>query len=263
MTEHEQYLFDLQGYLVVPNALPQEQVGALNAVLDRKIEAEVAPDAHTHRFFPLLEWGGPYLDLIDNPRILPYLEAILGVEIRLDHEYLDIIRSGKGPIGTTLHGGATPYDPLYSYHYENGRMRNGLVVAAYNLMDVNPGEGGFGCVPGSHKSNRPFPEEWRELADDRGIVTRVTGPAGTCILFTEALTHGTLPWTANHERRTVFYKYSPASMSWSSRYYCSDDYPGLSERQKALLEAPNARYGGREKHASIVRNEGGSHRLGY
>ncbi|HZP81290.1 MAG TPA: hypothetical protein VFB21_06615 [Chthonomonadaceae bacterium] len=42
-------------------------------------------------------------------------------------------------------------------------MRNGLTVVAYNLKDVNPGDGGFGCVPGSHKSNLPFPSEWREL----------------------------------------------------------------------------------------------------
>src|SRR5205823_7751477 len=124
LTEQEKYLFDLQGYLVVPNALDAGEVAALNAIMDDRLARDVSPDAHTHRFGRLLEWGQPYLDLIDHPRIVPYLEELLGPQFRLDHDYADVIRSGKGPIGTTLHGGATPYDALYSYHYENGRMRN-------------------------------------------------------------------------------------------------------------------------------------------
>jgi len=31
----------------------------------------------------------------------------------------------------------------------DGRMANGLTVVAYNLKDVNPGDGGFACVPGT------------------------------------------------------------------------------------------------------------------
>lgn len=248
MTEQERYLFDLQGYLVVPNALQAEQIAALNAVMDEHIQAEVAPDARTHRFVRLLHWGRPYLDLIDHAPIYPYLEALLGEGLRLDHEYADIIRAGKGPIGTTLHGGATPYNALYSYHYDNGRMRCGLIAVAYNLKDVNPGDGGFGAVPGSHKANLPFPDEWRELETQHPCVQPVVGPAGTAILFTEALTHGTLPWRGRDERRTLFYKYSPHSMSWVATYYNADDYEGLTERQRALLEPPNARYPGREKY---------------
>lgn len=30
--------------------------------------------------------------------------------------------------------------------------------------------------------------------------------------------------------------------SWSARYYDADKYVGLTERQRAILEAPNARY---------------------
>jgi ectoine hydroxylase-related dioxygenase (phytanoyl-CoA dioxygenase family) len=251
MTEHERYLFDLNGYLVVPNALSAEQVATLNAIMDARLEAEAAPNANTHRFIGLLGWGQPYLDLIDNPRILPYLEALLGPNFRLDHDYADVIRTGKGPIGTTLHGGATPYDPLYYYHYENGRIRNGLSVVAYNLKDVNPGDGGFAAVPGSHKSNIPFPGDWIELDRPHSCVQPVVGPAGTAILFTEALTHGTLPWYSKEQRRTLFYKYSPNSISWAATYYDADDYPSLTERQRAILEAPNARYPGRHRPKTL------------
>lgn len=250
MTEQERYLFDLQGFLVVPNALDSEQIAALNALMDERLAEEAGTDARTHRFGQVLAWGKPCLDLIDNPRIVPYLSDLLGEQFRLDHDYADVIRSGKGPIGTTLHGGATPFDPTAYYRYDNGKLRNGLTVVAYNLKDVHPGDGGFAAVPGSHKANIAFPNEWRELESLQTCVVPVTGPAGTAILFTEALTHGTLPWTGTDERRTLFYKYSPHPLSWAARYYDPDRYDGLTDRQRAILEAPNARYGGRERRAS-------------
>ena len=170
-----------------------------------------------------------------------------GHGFRLDHDYADLIRHGKGPIGTKLHGGAVPFDPGQSYTFIEGRPRSGLMVVAYNLRDVNPGDGGFGCVPGSHKSNLPFPESWKELEVDEelDLVRAVTGPAGTAIIFTEAMTHGTLPWRGAGERRTLFFKYDPGPYAYSAVYYDRDRWPDLTERQRAILESPNARYQGR------------------
>jgi hypothetical protein len=74
----------------------------------------------------------------------------------------------------------------------------------------------------------------------------VTGPAGTAIIFTEALTHGAMPWNGAGERRTLFFKYSPFPLSWAAGYYNPDDYPDLTEAQRLILEAPNARYKGRK-----------------
>lgn len=242
MNDHERYLFDLQGFLAVPDALSTDEVAALNALLEEKVAGLHEPDMRTHRFGRLLTWGEPYRNLVDNPRIVPYLEELLGAKFRLDHDYADIIRGGLGPIGATLHGGATPFDPSQYYHYRDGHMYNGLTVVAYNLKDVNAGDGGFACVPGSHKSNFRFPDDWRNLETLHPCVLPVTGPAGTAIIFTEALTHGTLPWRGQDERRTVFYKYSPHPLSWSARYYNADDYDGLTDRQRHILEPPNARY---------------------
>jgi len=246
MTPQERYLFDLQGYLVVPDALSAEQVTQLNRIMDGRVAEAVDPNATRHRWMSMLNWGDAYRDLIDNPRILPYLEEIIGQQIRLDHDYSDLIRNGHGPIGCTLHGGGAPFDPCMFSTQRDNRMFNGLTVVAYNLKDVNPGDGGFGCVPGSHKSNYPIPQEWLELSNPHNVVKRVTAPAGSAVIFTEALTHGTLPWMGKNERRTLFYKYSPACISWSANYYEEKNYPGLTDRQKALLEAPNARYGHRK-----------------
>lgn len=249
MNAHEKYLFDLQGFITIPNALSSEQLEALNAIWDQKIAQDMDAGSNTQRWVGLLDWGQPFLDLIDNSAISPYLTELLGENFRLDHDYADLIRSGKGPIGTRLHGGGFPYDPGQYYHFKGERMYNGLTVVAYNLRDVHPGDGGFGCVPGSHKSNFPFPDEWRELETLHPFMRAVTGSAGTAIIFTEALTHGTLPWTGAGERRTLFFKYNPFPISWSARYYDADQYATLTERQIAILEAPNARYNGRKVHA--------------
>ncbi len=241
MNAQEKYLFDLQGFLTVPNALDGAQLAELNRLFDEHVAQEMSAESNTQRWGGLLAWGAPCRDLLDNPRITPYLAELLGEQFRLDHDYADLIRSGKGPIGTRLHGGGTPFDPGQFYRYDNGRLHNGLTVVAYNLRDVHPGDGGFGCVPGSHKANFPFPDEWKELEQMQPFMRAVTGPAGTAIIFSEALTHGTLPWRGADERRTLFFKYSPHPLSWSARYYDADHYEGLSERQVAILEAPNAR----------------------
>ena len=246
MNTNETYLFDLQGYITVPNALSAEQLVTLNALWDERIANDIPSDKPNHRWGNLFDWGKPLLHLIDQPTITPYLQTILGKNFRLDHDYADLIRSGKSPIGSMLHGGGAPFDPGQYYHWKDGRMYNGLTVVAYNLRDVHPGDGGFGCVPGSHKANLPFPSEWRDLAEFRHFMRAVTGPAGTAIIFTEALTHGAMPWSGAGERRTLFFKYSPFPLSWAAGYYNPDDYPDLSEEQRLILEAPNARYKGRK-----------------
>jgi ectoine hydroxylase-related dioxygenase (phytanoyl-CoA dioxygenase family) len=246
MDATERYLFDLNGYLVVRDALPAEAVTAINRLMDERIARDVPSGATTYRFADVLDWGPEVRALIDHDRIAPYLEEILGTGYRLDHDYADLIRHGKGPIGTKLHGGAVPFDPGQSYTFVEGRPRSGLVVVAYNLCDVNPGDGGFGCVPGSHKANLPFPDEWRELEQDLdGLVRPVTGPAGTAILFTEAMTHGTLPWRGAGERRTLFLKYDPGPIAYGAAFYDRDRWSDLTPRQRAILESPNARYRGR------------------
>jgi ectoine hydroxylase-related dioxygenase (phytanoyl-CoA dioxygenase family) len=242
MTHDEKYFFDLYGYLVVPNALSLEQVAELNAILDTQLAQHPEPNSHTFRFGKLLSWGAPYRRLIANPRITDYLDTLLGNPYRLDHDYLDVIRAGLGPIGATLHGGGATDDRTAWYRYHDGRQRNGLFVVAYNLKDVHDGNGGFGCIPASHKANLALPPGWENLEKPVPAVRAVTGPAGSAILFTEALTHGTLPWRGSDERRTIFMKYSPHPLAWAVPRYDHTQHDDLTEEERRLLEGPNARY---------------------
>lgn len=258
MNDNERYFFDLNGYLTLANALSARQIGMLNTLIDQRIEALPDPQATNIGFGDVLNWRGPLLDLIDNPPVLPYLDALFGPMpwapaergpyFRLDHTYITVIRPGAKDAGAfTLHGGNTPYDPGQFYHFRDARMFNGLVVVAYNLTDVNDGDGGLGVVPGSHKSNLRLPKEWQDLRKGSPVAKSVTGPAGTAVFFTEALAHGTLPWNGKHERRTVFFKYHAYCSAFSDRYLdeVTRDWTQLSERQRRILEAPNSRHGQR------------------
>jgi ectoine hydroxylase-related dioxygenase (phytanoyl-CoA dioxygenase family) len=245
MDDRERYLFDLQGFLAVEEALGADEVAELDALFEERVRAEVPADATTYRFGYPTDWSPAVRRLVDHPRIRPYLEAILGADYRLDHDYADLIRTGRGPIGCFLHGGGTPFSPIEYYAFRDGQPRSGLAVAAINLRDVGPEDGGFAAVPGSHKANLPLPDEWKDLERMQPFVRRVTGPAGTVVVFTEALSHGTLPWTGAGERRTIFLKFSPYPLSWHAKYYDATRYPELTERQKLIFEAPNARYGRR------------------
>jgi len=241
MTEQEKYLFDLQGYIAVPNAISPEHLAELNAGLEAHwAEGDAAPNQKYFHFRGLLRWGKAFWDMLDNPRITPYLDELLGPGYRLDHEYIVAIRKDGG--GPGLHGVAGgPYDQGQYYHWHNGRMYNGLLVVSYNLRDVPEGKGGFACIPGSHKANYPLPKGWGDLNPAQPIVKAVTGPAGQCVIFTEALWHGTMPWTADHERRTLFYKYCPSVLGWYNDQWDADELPGLSEKQRQILLPPNAR----------------------
>lgn len=244
MDAQELYLFDLMGYLVIEAVLTQPEVKRLNEIFSHYQQIEANPQALKWRLGcreiggsgkDLLEWGQPYLNLLDHPRLMPYLQVLIGDRFRIDHTYAELMKPGAP--GLQLHGGGSPYDPAQYYLFQNGRMYNGLVAAVWALEDVPPGAGGFCCIPGSHKSQVPCPLSVRRLETPLSVITPVPVKAGSVILFTEALTHGTFPWSAAWERRSLYYKYSPGHLSWASRYY-PDQQQLDPDHRRQLLEPP-------------------------
>jgi ectoine hydroxylase-related dioxygenase (phytanoyl-CoA dioxygenase family) len=253
MNEIERYLFDANGYVVVPDALTPAQVTAINLQIDEHVAAHDDPGEGCIDFRRVLDWRGPMIGLIDNPRVMPYLEELCGPQVRLDHTYAITIRPGFVDGGAwTLHGNAVPFMAAHHYGVHDGRVRTGEVAVAYNLTAVAEGTGGFGCIPGSHKSNFAIPDAFRDLRKPQPAVRAVAGPAGSAIIFTETLAHGTLPWMGKHDRRTVFFKYTPHCIALYEHYLdeAANAWDELSERQRELLEAPNVRDPRRERRSA-------------
>jgi hypothetical protein len=194
--------------------------------------------------------------LIDNETMLPIIEELLGDPVwghapahmpaelrpffRLDHDNVHY-RPGRNTTdgadkGGGLHGGPS------SFH----------ITCVYELKTVGPGDGGFGCVAGTHKPaneqkllgiDGDWKRNWCDTEwtsklpnwDDDVPVHRIEAKAGDCILFSEKLKHGTIPWAGSDERRTLFYKYVPFGMHHGDVAYDTND-PELTERQRRILE---------------------------
>ena len=255
MDEEQKYLFDLFGFIVVRDVLTQEQISKLRSTIR----------GGTEQFPPVpqsegpLHWDVIWRDLLDLPVVSELLECLIGnpnllkarkekYEVPLPTFRLDHINVHthvqKGFEGGRLHGGWNGTAGLY--RYDNGIMYNGLTTVSFELFDTKPNNGGFACIPSSHKANLQLPENWRDLSTGvNECIERVSAKPGDAIIFTEALTHGTLPWDVEEKRTTVFYKFSPHALTWSADFFNPDDFMGyedMDRRKLALLEKPNARY---------------------
>ncbi len=233
MTGEEKFIVDLEGYLVIKNVLTPDEVAEMNAIIDNG-DMQGPPSL----------WGEPFKRLIDHPKILPYLIELLGPHVRLDHDYAIFMNGGEGRGG--LHGGedgGRPGGPEgdHWYKYRDGVMRNGLCVMTYNLAAAPEGAGGFACIPGSHKSNFPthIPSGVRGFERPAHYVVQPPVEAGDVLFFTEAVIHGTMPWRAAHQRRSLLYKYSPGHSAWAGTYYDISKYGELTEQLKRMLLPPS------------------------
>ena len=268
MNEEQRYLFDTFGYFIVPDALTGLQVEQLRSTLKNPTEQWQPLDMNQNP----LHWDPIWRELLDLPTLSPILEELLGnpgltamreaspereplPTFRIDHINVHT-HVHKGFAGGMLHGGRGVNG---HFQYHDGRFYNGLLTVSLELYDTFPNDGGFACIPGTHKGNLALPGAWRDLS--KGVhdsVTRVAAKPGDAIIFTEALTHGTLPWTSDAPRTTVFYKFSPHSSSWGAYYFDPDDYrqyPDVTDRQLAILEPPNARYRGRPTRPARIGGE--------
>ena len=95
------------------------------------------------------------------------------------------------------------------YRQQNGRVYSEYLNVAWQLRDVTLADGGFVCVPGSHKTSYPMPDGIRTCDNEMGMVRHIEMKAGDVLLFlASAQTHGRrTPWTGEQNRRMIFFQY--------------------------------------------------------
>ena len=263
MGEREKYLFDLQGFLLIRGFLSIDEVKVLNDSLDanldkrgeygepnllsgqwqgRPLEGQFAPFRHYSGMLTWQPpWCQPFRDLLAHPKLIPYLNTLMGRGWKLDHG-VDVLNSTAGCEGLKLHGsGNMTFNGSRFYAYQNGTMRCGLIVCQYSLADVNSGDGGLCVIPGSHKANFACPDDILTLEANEEIVYHIPLAAGDLVIFNEATTHGTLPWRGEGERRTVLYRYTPKYLHYAGGVHQTrmpEWVSELTEAQQAVLEPP-------------------------
>ena len=95
-----------------------------------------------------------------------------------------------------------------------------------------------------------MPPEMRQYKKHQEFIKQAVCKAGDVVIFSEATTHGTLPWTADYQRRSVLFRYSPANVDFAGGRHAFDQehrrgnawpeswYEGLTDAQRAVLEPP-------------------------
>ena len=242
MTDAEIYEFDLNGIIVYRDLIGRDDVSRLNSLIDDKIVQDGKDYSHS---FSFLDIDACFMDLMAHPRTLGIIRHMIGDWLRLDHHYglqMDNTSVSKGKTKPNLHGGPRQDNGEHEYQWIDGKMYNGLIVVMYALEDVNPGDGGFIAVPGSHKSNMGVRHK---PPVDSPLVTNPSLKAGDMLIFTEALVHGTNTWTSDGRRRSLLYKYSPGHSAWSEASGQERYLPiTQNDLQRDLLRPPSV--GGRK-----------------
>ena len=270
MDAKERYFWDLTGYVVVKNVLNPDQIAAANEAIDlHRDRIRIADDnlgardSHALRgtgrptMHDLLQLEGPYCEpfrrMLVHPAVVLRLNVMCGTGFRLDHGPL-LISGVKGTEGLTMHGSGEPHRPHVAYNHQNGQSYCGGVTVSWQLTDVNPGDGGFVCVPGSHKTGYSMPSGVRTCDDDMGTVVQPAMRAGDVLFFMDgAQTHGTRPWQSNRPRRSVLYKYASRSsvrggpakeLAPPEIYWGEDVVADMTDEQRAVMFGPYSNHRG-------------------
>jgi ectoine hydroxylase-related dioxygenase (phytanoyl-CoA dioxygenase family) len=265
----QDYLFDLNGYCVLKNAVDASHIADLNAVLD-KVPQDLPYqgwwgnvqrlDNNQHTGMELqniVEGGEPFERLIDHPAWIDRLRRYCGEKgtyvegLFIDECFASIRRTGGF---FPFHSGGFKGATRGKYIFQYGQWYCGQVNILLALTDIGPGDGGTLVIPGSHKSNMIHPElskSWEELIKKGnneiagGVVKEVHLKKGDAICFVDGITHGASARTNPGERRVSIYRYG---VSWGSTrhgFRYSDELLNhlTPERRKILEPVPPRRFG--------------------
>ena len=273
MDDAQRAQFAEKGWFAVPDAVTAPQLEALNAIYEAELAKSWDGRSLAHGWAnggmvrPQEErwgygtgpgtsgrvlWGQPYYDLIDNPRLVPILEELLG-DPRWHHalpdapqEYRQLFfmdhdnshfsspfdpqneagfvgkQGGPDTFNQTetwtpdglVRGGIHGGQPADSDPASKGQLGS-MITVVYELQPVAPGCGGTACLSGTHNAAFPRPDvQGHNLPPwpDEFGVELATVQPGGALVFTETMLHSTFPYSGQGQRRTLFYKYHPYGM---------------------------------------------------
>ncbi|MBW3635570.1 MAG: phytanoyl-CoA dioxygenase family protein [Armatimonadetes bacterium] len=252
----DDFLFDLNGYLILKKAADSDLLARLNARFDefpadlpmgawlggaqrRDYTPETGLELHQ-----AVTLGGPFAELIDHPSWINYVRHYGGEEksyvegVFIDESIASVRTSGGHH---PVHSGGFRGAMRGAYGYKNGVFRCGQINIILALNDIGPGDGATMIVPASHKSNFDHPQKGDYAKGDRMDALQGALPAyleaGDALLFVDGLMHGGSSRTNAGERRITIYRYGPI---WgASRFgyqYENEFLDTLSPVQRRILQ---------------------------
>lgn len=201
--------FDQDGFLVLRNVLEPERVGRLMAVAKRLAAEGVERDGLSERGHwqrrNCLPCDPAFLELLDNPQVLPVVMAILGWDIHLITSHL-IVRPPNLEAEAHFKGEGWHRDGGQSSWEMTEPHPRILLKVAYFLSDQSePGRGNTQVVPGSNRLMGPL--AWEPGAPHPYGAIEVLGKPGDAFLFEQRTYHAVGPNLSHLTRTTLFMGY--------------------------------------------------------
>jgi len=262
MTDRERdYLFDLQGYILLKSALSREQVS--DAWVDSQPPGKPGDwlrNVHVHsyqgndgtNYQNIVEGGKVFEQLIDHSAWIGDVRRWIEnqfARLSINECFLNI--RGKGGFIGIHSGGHYPAFACVTRHH-GGHWMVGQINILMALTDIGPGDGPTVLIPGSHKCDVVHPfiaagpnQVYRdtEPADVAAGMREMYLNAGDVLLFTDALTHGAAARTNPGERRILIYRYSPHYIATRYNYIASNELlERLTTEQRLIMQPVKPRF---------------------
>lgn len=157
------------------------------------------PDAHT--MSNPYEYDTVFLDIADNPLIMPLVEEVVGPTVQTMEIVAHCHHAGTNA-HTAWHRDWPPYrHPKYALKAK----------VFYFLDDQDESMGCFSLVPGSHKwdDDPPRAQYTGEKLEEMPGMKKIVGSAGSAILWDVTLWHTGTANTSTRDRRILIYGYQP------------------------------------------------------
>ncbi|TLS53917.1 phytanoyl-CoA dioxygenase family protein [Paenibacillus antri] len=240
-TETDRFIFESWGYLIIRDVLSKEEVKeCLEASIRVHQAAGTEGWAQVGRGYetePALE------RLIDHPAVLPKVRGLYGDRFILQSSW-NTKQPAFGANGGWHQDGSGAYDfKLLGYPIPLLQLR-----ASFLLTDqLAPRTGNMEMVPGSHRSLAPLPAELRKNGGSPPNSHIVCAPAGSVLLFHNAVWHRTYAHDGDYDRYTAHYIYSPPWVAPSDRFENNPEFMArTTPLRRALMgdfERPESPYG--------------------
>jgi ectoine hydroxylase-related dioxygenase (phytanoyl-CoA dioxygenase family) len=228
MTDEQRRSFDERGFIIIENFFSESELDRLLKAID-EVAARVRAEKGLAENDPFalrnaLTHHEAFLDLIDNPRILPLVVDAIGWNIQIRTTHLDYrppypeglepgeLGTGEGADHTAGYKNlvwhpdlAGPY--LFEAPSNDGRLPFMEIKVGYYLSDLRSRRSGAIClVPGSHR--RP-PQELRDMnyrvPDDQYVELNV--PPNTALLWRTQVWHCVTPNLSKQVRKVLYVGY--------------------------------------------------------
>ncbi len=239
MTDEQKYIFDVKGWLCLSGLLTEDQ---LRPVREHQMkflyERDTLPPEQRNNH------GGPSQILLDHPAVVGVLNEILSHQrlatedcygFRFDHTYTSHRKAGHDNFRP--HGGGGFFNfcgNSHIYQMLPGKVHAGLTRVVWELNEVGPGDGVTMFLSGSHKAAYPRPESLS--GRDSALWETYTCPAGSVVIFTEALCHTGTKWiNETRDRLSLFTCYNTVNAKWGKGCPSPEVIAAMAPKRQTLF----------------------------